>query len=121
MRAARNAPRPPAARAGGAAPGSGDGDQRAQQALGGGQDQRAQRQQQADGERRRPPEDLGVGALRVDGGGRDRQVLRRDDLAQPAADGVGGQQQARIQVRAGRRRGLQVGEQGARGRLGRTW
>ena len=93
----------------------------AQPHLGGQEHQGAQYQQQPDGVGRRLLEDLGVRTGGVHRGRGDGQVLRGDDLAQPATDGVGGQQDLRVEAGPLGGGGLQVGEQGTRGRLGRTW
>ena len=68
---------------------------------------------------RRPRNREGSGGVHRGGG--DGQVLWGDDLAQAASDGVGGQQDLRVEAGSLGGGGLQVGEQGTRGRLGRTW
>ena len=65
-------------------------------ALGCDEHQGAQHHEQADRVGGGLPEDLRVGTLRIDGGGGDREVLRGHDLADAAADGVGGQQDGRV-------------------------
>ena len=62
----------------------------AQPALGCDEHQGAQYQEQADRVGSSLLEDLCVGALRIHRGRGDREVLRGHDLAQAAADGVGG-------------------------------
>ena len=93
----------------------------AQPHLGGQEHERAQYHQQPEGVGRRLLEDLGIRTGGVHRRRGDGQVLRGDDLAQPAADRVGGQQDLRVEPGSLGGGGLQVGEQGTRGRLGRTW
>ena len=85
----------------------------AQPSLRGDEDQRPQQHEQTQGERRGLLENLRVLPRRLDRRGDDGEVLRRDDLAQAAADRVGRQEDARVEVRGLRGGRLQVGEQGA--------
>ena len=85
----------------------------AQPALGGDEHQDAQDQEQADRVGGGLLKDLRVRSLRIHGGRGDRQVLRGHDLADAAADGVGGQQDVRIEAGARGGGGLQVREQSA--------
>ena len=86
----------------------------AQPALGGDEHQDAQDQEQADRVGGGLLKDLRVRSLRIHGGRGDRQVLRGHDLADAAADGVGGQQDVRIEAGARGGGGLQVREESAR-------
>ena len=72
----------------------------AQPALGGDEHQDAQDQEQADRVGGGLLKDLSVRSLRIHGGRGDRQVLRGHDLADAAADGVGGQKDVRIEAGA---------------------
>ena len=86
----------------------------AQPALGGDEHQDAQDQEQADRVGGGLLKDLRVRSLRIHGGRGDRQVLRGHDLADAAADGVGGQQDVRVEAGARGGGGLQVREESAR-------
>ena len=85
-----------------------------QPALGCDEHEDAQDQEQTDRVGGGLLEDLRIGTLRFDGGRGDREVLRGDDLADAAADGVGGQQDRRVEARTGRGGRLQVREERAR-------
>ena len=86
----------------------------AQPALGCDEHQGAQYQEQADRVGSSLLEDLCVGALRIHRGRGDCEVLRGHDLADAAADGVGGQQDRRVEAGAGCGGRLQVREERAR-------
>ncbi len=86
----------------------------AEPALGCDEHQGAQHQEQADRVGGGLLEDFRVGALRIHSGRGDREVLRGHDLADAAADCVGGQQDRRVEARAGCGGRLQVREERAR-------